>query len=227
MSVLHHFVSTHYTMNLNVDQLPHSLQKWRLPDDTVDDAEEIWEQVNEFFRASGYKLWPSVDLGIPLLKAPSDMDFKANGFSYSTIIQGFGLKQGQTGYLARFNYTVRALMITLCVLITRLQNPLCWAARSRDGFAVIVRVLAIGQQGSKHLNILRKVAQGDLSLLSSNHVLPLSEELHLDDITFGVFPKVGYTLAHAYGFYAKNSVGDIIDMVMQALEVSIQPSICC
>ena len=44
-------------------------------------------------------------------------------------------------------------------------------------------------------------------------------ELAIEDVTFGVFPKVGYPLYYAYGFWARNSVGDILDMIMQALEV--------
>jgi hypothetical protein len=42
-------------------------------------------------------------------------------------------------------------------------------------------------------------------------------EFHFDDILFGIFPKVG-TLDEAYDCWTKNSVGDIINMLMQALE---------
>jgi len=44
-------------------------------------------------------------------------------------------------------------------------------------------------------------------------------EFQFEDIIFGVFPKVGEAMRTAYGHWAKNSVGDIVDMLMQMLEV--------
>lgn len=76
--------------------------------------------------------------------------------------------------------------------------------------------MKIGKQGQQHLQILRKLARGDQALFSNNHMLPMFEELSIDNVTFGVFPKAGYSLV---GLWAKNSVGDVLDMIMQALEV--------
>jgi hypothetical protein len=45
-------------------------------------------------------------------------------------------------------------------------------------------------------------------------------ELHFHDIIFGIFPKVGGMMGDAYDCWTNNSVGDIVDMLMQALEVS-------
>ena len=45
-------------------------------------------------------------------------------------------------------------------------------------------------------------------------------EFQFEDIVFGIFPKVGAEMLYAFGFWPKNSVGDIIDMLMQMLEVS-------
>ena len=45
-------------------------------------------------------------------------------------------------------------------------------------------------------------------------------EFQFEDIIFGVFPKVGGEAMYAYRYWAKNSVGDIIEMLMQMLEVS-------
>ena len=44
-------------------------------------------------------------------------------------------------------------------------------------------------------------------------------ELQFEDIIFGIFPKVGGDI-FGYEFWAKNSVGDIIEMLLQMLEVS-------
>ena len=46
-------------------------------------------------------------------------------------------------------------------------------------------------------------------------------EFQFEDIIFGIFPKVGGEVKRAYGYWAKNSVGDIIEMLMQMLEVSL------
>ena len=45
-------------------------------------------------------------------------------------------------------------------------------------------------------------------------------EFQFEDIIFGIFPKVGGEVLSAYDYWAKNSVGDIIEMLMQMLEVS-------
>ena len=45
-------------------------------------------------------------------------------------------------------------------------------------------------------------------------------EFQFEDIVFGIFPKVGAEALFAFGHWPKNSVGDVIDMLMQMLEVS-------
>ena len=57
-------------------------------------------------------------------------------------------------------------------------------------------------------------------MFSNNHTLAMFQEFQFEDIIFGIFPKVGGELLSAYGLWAKNSVGDIIEMLLQMLEVS-------
>ena len=57
-------------------------------------------------------------------------------------------------------------------------------------------------------------------MLSTNHALPMFMEFHLEDIVFGIFPMVGGEMSYAFGFWPNNSVGDIIDMLLQMLEVN-------
>ena len=78
----------------------------------------------------------------------------------------------------------------------------------------------MGDNGRRHIEILRKLARGTRSLLTNNHVVPLWDEVEYEDITFIVSPYVGHSMDDCYGFWAKNSVGDIVDMILQALEVS-------
>ena len=44
-------------------------------------------------------------------------------------------------------------------------------------------------------------------------------EFQFEDIVFGIFPKVGGEILDTFGFWPKKSVGDIIDMLLQMLEV--------
>ena len=63
------------------------------------------------------------------------------------------------------------------------------------------------------------VLTGPSSLLSTNHMLPLLAEFQFHDIIFRIFPKVGGTMEEAFGYWAKDSVDDVVDMLLQALEV--------
>jgi len=45
------------------------------------------------------------------------------------------------------------------------------------------------------------------------------QQLVFEDIVFGVFPKIGACIFDMVGRWAKNSVGDVLEMVMQMLEV--------
>lgn len=46
------------------------------------------------------------------------------------------------------------------------------------------------------------------------------DEIHVGHLVFGVFPRVGGRMYEAYHRWAANSVGDVLNMFMQALEVS-------
>lgn len=105
------------------------------------------------------------------------------------------------------------------------QNGLKKAARTPDGQDVVIRIICVGDQGKEHLDILRQISQGELALLSSNHALPMFRELTIDDMIFGVFPRVGERMGDCYEGWPKNSIGDILDMILQALEVSEYSSI--
>ena len=78
----------------------------------------------------------------------------------------------------------------------------------------------MGNQGRRHVEILRKIARGTKSLLTDNHAVPLWAEVDYEDITFIVSPYVAHSMIDCYGLWAQNSVGDVVDMILQALEVS-------
>ena len=82
---------------------------------------------------------------------------------------------------------------------------------------VVIQVIVNGNEGHDYLNILRTT--GEKSLLSTNHTLPMFMEFQFEDIVFGIFPMVGGEMCNAFGYWPNNSVGDIVDMVLQMLEV--------
>ena len=45
-------------------------------------------------------------------------------------------------------------------------------------------------------------------------------EFQFEDIIFGIFPLVGAEMSYVFDYWPNNSVGDIIDMLLQMLEVS-------
>lgn len=89
---------------------------------------------------------------------------------------------------------------------------------------VIIRVIVIGHKGMDHLKILRRIAKGKTILISTNHTIPLLREFVFEDIVLGIFPKIGAQITEMVGRWAKNSVGDVIKMVMQMLEVMCHTS---
>ena len=79
----------------------------------------------------------------------------------------------------------------------------------------------IGNEGHDHLKILKTIATGEKSLLSNNHALPMFMEFQFEDIIFGIFPLVGAEMTYLFGYKPNNSVGDIIDILLQMLGVSV------
>ena len=45
-------------------------------------------------------------------------------------------------------------------------------------------------------------------------------EFQFEDIVFGIFPLVGAEMTYLFDFWPNNSVGDIMDILLQMLEVS-------
>ena len=100
------------------------------------------------------------------------------------------------------------------------QNELTHGGTTSEGLIVVIRIAAMGREGRRHLEILRKLALGTTSVLTDNHVIPLWKEVDYEDITFIVSPYVAHSMLDCYGLWAQNSVGVIVDMILQALEAS-------
>ncbi|KAI0332645.1 hypothetical protein GY45DRAFT_461774 [Cubamyces sp. BRFM 1775] len=186
-----------------------SLALWRCPplkegDDLIAVWEAVWEPLRLFFGEHGYTLWQH-DIGHILtpLEDNEDLLLRHNGgFAYVTAHRGVDSPTGSLEELLTFE---------------RL-NPLCRPARTAGGVDVVIRVLAIGEQGNEHVEILRTVSTGPCAFYNNNHSIPVMNFLQFQDITFGIFPKVGFRVEDAYRYWANNSVGDVLDMILQCLE---------
>ncbi|KAG5719374.1 hypothetical protein E4T56_gene13533 [Termitomyces sp. T112] len=178
-------------------KLPANLDEWRIPGNCAEDEERIWLQLDEILGRWGFTQWQHYMASI--LEAPGKAPQLSSGFGYTPLARTTPIRLG------RFEYT----------------NPLSRAVRTQDGHDVIIRVIVIGQEGHEHLKILRKLATGPLSLYSENHALPMFAELQFEDIIFGVFPKVGGSVLRAHGYWPRNSVGDIVDVLLQMLEALV------
>ena len=94
-------------------------------------------------------------------------------------------------------------------------------ARHQIGFDVVIRAVCAGGQGKKELSILRKLTTGLDIAQPVNHVLPMFEEIHFDDMVFGVFPYISTSLV--YGLAGPNcSADDLINVILQMLEVWVR-----
>lgn len=103
--------------------------------------------------------------------------------------------------------------------LTRMQNPLNRPFRLKDDRDVMIRIIKIRDEDQEQLDIWRKLATSPNALRSSNHTLPMIEEVWIGHLVFGVFPFVGATMTDAWDNWPQNSVGDVLDMFIQALEV--------
>ncbi|TFK89446.1 hypothetical protein K466DRAFT_597791 [Polyporus arcularius HHB13444] len=189
------------------DKLPADLIAWRTPGKATDLSgkldERLWGQLRRFFKSRGYTFWP---VEYAYLQTDPGGELVCNGFGYASLQRGWDSSDGTSSYqkLKEFDYA----------------NPLCWAARAADGRDVVIRVLAVGSHGKSHVEILKLLSRRHYSVVDRNHAIPLFELIKYDNITFGIFPKIGFSVFVAYGpmSWAKNSVGDIVDMFMQCVE---------
>ncbi|KAI0707969.1 kinase-like domain-containing protein [Earliella scabrosa] len=186
--------------------LPRTLKAWRQPPgvhDSPEAMEALWRELRDFFQQRGLTLY--VYSFLSTISAPDEAEITSTGFMYTTAFRAFLEGPGSVGRMLQYS----------C------KNPLTRAARTVEGRDVIIRVLAIGSEGREHIDLLDVVARGPMSLISMNHTLPLLELIELDDIVFGVFPKVGASVNWAYDHWATPSSGDILDIITQCLEALV------
>ncbi|KAI0636466.1 hypothetical protein C8Q77DRAFT_1246522 [Trametes polyzona] len=197
-------------------QLPRTLSMWRMSNITIQgDSDQtgtlvdLWKLLRAFFMTCGYTLWKqesgSGSILCPDVDDIEDVARHAHGYAYATQHRGIGPQVGSVNDLFGFVN----------------KNPLYRPARQANGRDVMIRVLAIGERGRTHIAVLEATSMGPYAYFNDNHSVPLLDFVHFQDITFGVFPKVGFRMQEAYGSWAKNSVGDVVDMILQCVEALV------
>ena len=193
--------------------MPRTLEGWRNPGPGWQDEVEVWDLARDSLRMAGIDLW---HLRVPYQVPNPNRVPLSSGFAYITPSRS----EEWASRLRTFNTHVSPYQSLRATCLKRAaQNAINHGGTCSDGHDVVVRVIVVADEGREHLRILRKLSQGTISLLTNNHVVPLWREVHLEDTTFAIFPFIGHRVRDCYGYWAKNSVGDILDMLLQALEV--------
>ncbi|KAF9266493.1 hypothetical protein L218DRAFT_896562 [Marasmius fiardii PR-910] len=186
-------------------RLPADIPTWRCPGDTVEAEEGIWAAFAPVLARYGLVSWLWFEHST--LRPPDGEYFRYSGYRH---ISRFDAQHA--GWLREFKWW-------------SYSNPVNRVMRTCDGQDVICRVIVVGKQGSNALQALRRVATGLNAFLSDNHVLPMLQEIHFQDITCGLFPLAGESMTSIFGprraQLTQISVGDILDMFIQAFEALV------
>ncbi|KAK7440998.1 hypothetical protein VKT23_016779 [Stygiomarasmius scandens] len=178
--------------------LPSTLAQWR----NYQPGERLWESLRRPLLKVGLDLWQHA---YSMTLAPLDQVARRQTGYLFVHTQRQDIKRMEAGFLGKLR-------------MFQYKNTLYRPARTTEGQDVMVRIISINRAGSEHLDILRRIATGQASLISGNHSLPLLREIKYNNVIFGVFPLVGSSLDEASLLWVQNSVGDVMDMILQALE---------
>lgn len=102
------------------------------------------------------------------------------------------------------------------------QNPIICPARTLDDRDVMIRLVCIkddpSPSGTRHLDILHRIAKGHVACIGNNHIVPVLQELTNDEhgLTFIVQPKL-FDIDEFPTWYTAREAADF---VVQMLEVS-------
>ncbi|EJD37596.1 hypothetical protein AURDEDRAFT_173362 [Auricularia subglabra TFB-10046 SS5] len=147
---------------------PASLREWRELE-VVAPARAAWEQFEPFFEQHGYRLYMhSGSQYEGHVTAPPDCNPTRAEDEYGRFLPEWIDRERKHSYFFP-------------------QTGIHMAAVSPSNTDVVIRIMAIGDEGQDHLALMRALAAPEAQV-PENHTLPMLAELKKDDIVFGIFP---------------------------------------
>ncbi|KAK7055194.1 kinase-like domain-containing protein [Favolaschia claudopus] len=177
------------------------MKAWRHAGDEDSCFGDPWPLLSSFLAENGYDIWNPTTRSTPRIRR-----YRACDLPTSSLGRHYHRRTDASPLI------MTSLMVT---------NGLVYPARHKKGFDVVIKTICAGSQGHSQLRILRKLATGAEAMRPSNHVLPMFEEIHLDDIVFGVFPFLSTPLDNRFFCTEVCSAGDMINLIVQMLEATI------
>ncbi|KZW04409.1 hypothetical protein EXIGLDRAFT_635957 [Exidia glandulosa HHB12029] len=152
----------------------------------------VWQLFESFFASHGLQLWNVLPDELRATVPPDTRSRAPDPFFYR-----FAAEMDRTD-----PFTV--------------TTPTLCAARTVDGRDVVISIVAIGKEGTNHLEALRRLATGNVASVIGNHTVPVLQWLTLEHITFAVHPYLSSTDPTTRYFY--ENTGDLLRHLLQMLE---------
>ncbi|EJD37591.1 hypothetical protein AURDEDRAFT_173356 [Auricularia subglabra TFB-10046 SS5] len=176
---------------------PRSLLEWRelhvvLP------ARAVWAPFEPFFEQHGYRLFMPVSPYHGYVAAPA-------GCSPTRAEDEYGRFLPEWMNMVRKHSTFFP------------QTGLHMAAVSPSNTDVVIRIMAIGDEGQDHLAVMRALAAPEAQV-PENHTLPMLAELEKDDIVFGIFPFMWSEAMEEPWFENVRQLLDALEQVLEGLD---------
>uniref|UniRef100_A0A8H7XW54 Protein kinase domain-containing protein n=1 Tax=Psilocybe cubensis TaxID=181762 RepID=A0A8H7XW54_PSICU len=173
------------------EKLPRDLETWKFL--VIEDYMDAWNELRPLLAQHNLELWRTT-IGQQLWE--HDLPPHGDNFLYLT--------SHDTPSKSLVNWC-RFSVLTVC---------LHHAARMDGIRDVVLRVVSLsaGDTGQTHLRILKRLASPPDQLLSSNHILPILQEIYFEDIVIIAVPKLIYNVREVLRYRKSNSVEDALYM---------------
>ncbi|KAK7019254.1 hypothetical protein R3P38DRAFT_2975644 [Favolaschia claudopus] len=198
--------------------LPPNMELWRTAGEDNANYKNPWTLLGPFFQDKDYTLHPWVG------EESTDYKYRATCLPTSTLGRHYPRHPNDTFHIMVLLQTMVNVFISRsrCRSIhAGFQNALLCPARHKKGFDVVIKTLCAGDGGKAQLRILRKLATTDAAMKPTNHVLTMFEEIHLDDIVFGVFPFLTTPLHPMFFCSSACSAADMLNLMLQMFEATV------
>lgn len=172
---------------------PATLREWRQLELPVP-AWQAWQQFEPFFEQHGYKLFvPDLDY-TQLLRAPEDCGIRGEDANSLFLPECLGMAVNPSAFC--------------------MQTGIHVAARAPSNLDVVIRIMAIGDEGREHLAIMRELAAPE-ARVPENRTVPMIAELTTGGVVFGIFPVMWTHAMQIPWFETGRQLLDALDQVLE------------